>query len=196
MIVRYISALTSGTFMTLALFYVMQSLISMVPLVPDEPRPPWILDFAPLIEDSPVELDAPPPKRPAPLVEPTPPISNPEYSGPQIGVTMTSPTPPGPIGTFAAFNADGPLVAMVRVEPVYPARASEKGLNGFVTVRFDVNPDGTVSNVAVVESTHRVFEKAAVNAAKKFRYKARVVDGIPQTTSGVQSRFVFEMERG
>ena len=91
---------------------------------------------------------------------------------------------------------DGSLVAIVRVEPTYPLRAEESSLEGYVTVRFDVNADGTVSNVTVVSSSHRIFEKAAIKAASKFRYKARVVDGIAQATYGLQNRFVFKMERG
>jgi protein TonB len=196
MFIRYASAITSGTFMTLGLFYVMQSLITMETLEPVEPRPPFILDWTRLIEDTPIEQAVPPPKRLLTVVEPTPPIPGLEFSTPGTGVALTPPEPPGPTTSFTGFNADGPLVAMVRVEPLYPARATAMGLEGFVTLRFDVNPDGNVSNIAVLESSNRVFEKAAINAARKFRYKARVVDGIAQATTGVQSRFVFEMERG
>ena len=36
---------------------------------------------------------------------------------------------------------------------------------------------GTVKDVTVVESTSSLFDRAAVNAALKFKYKPRVVDG-------------------
>ena len=64
-----------------------------------------------------------------------------------------------------------------------------------MTVRFDVNADGTVSNVTVMDSSSHVFERAAIKAARKFRFKARVVDGVPQPSYGLQNRFVFKMER-
>ena len=62
-------------------------------------------------------------------------------------------------------------------------------------MQFDVNPDGTVTNVTVVESSSKIFERAAIKAAQKFRFKARVVDGVPQPSYGLQNRFVFKMER-
>jgi len=48
----------------------------------------------------------------------------------------------------------------------------------------------------VIESSHAIFEQAAIKAARKFRFKARVIDGIAQPTYGVQNRFVFRMESG
>ena len=69
-------------------------------------------------------------------------------------------------------------------------------LEGWVVVEFDVSGSGTVENVRVIESSHRVFERAAVRAAERFRYRPRVVDGVPQPTRGVRNRFRFEMERG
>ena len=91
--------------------------------------------------------------------------------------------------------SDGPLVALVRVEPTYPARPRAQGLEGFVIVQFDVLADGTVSNVSIVESSSRLFEAAAARAAMRFRFKPRVVDGVALTTSGIQNLFRFEMER-
>ena len=52
---------------------------------------------------------------------------------------------------------------------------------------------GSVTAVRVVESSDRVFERAALDAAKRFRYKPRVVDGVPQPVSGVRYLFRFEM---
>ena len=49
---------------------------------------------------------------------------------------------------------------------------------------------------SAVTSGHRIFERAAVKAAARFRHKARLVDGVAQATYGLESRFTFEMERG
>ena len=198
MLIRYASAVTSGTFMTLALFYIMQSLIHMGKFDPVEPVSNGTLTFTRLVEDEPVRPTEPPPVREKlTIVEKTPPRVRQVLVGPKIYVNLPPPPPPpGPTGTMAGWMQDGTLVAIVRVEPVYPVRAAESGLEGYVTVRFDVNPDGTVSNVTVVASSHKIFEKAAIKAAARFRYKARVVDGVAQATYGLQSRFTFEMERG
>ena len=198
MFIRYASAVTSGTFMTLTLFYIMHTLIHMDLLDPIEPVPKRGLIFTRLIDEEPVRPRDPLPEREKlTSAEKTPPRPPQTFFGPDVGVKLPPlPPPPGPTKTIGGWMQDGPLVAIVRVEPAYPIRAAESGLEGYVIVRFDVNPDGTVTNVTVVDSSHRVFEAAALKAAARFRYKARVLDGVAQATYGLESRFTFEMERG
>ena len=83
---------------------------------------------------------------------------------------------------------------MVRVTPVYPIRASTRGLEGYVIVQFDVMADGHVANVVVVESTHAVFDSPAIKAAERFKFKPRVVDGVALVTEGIQNLFRFNLE--
>jgi protein TonB len=199
MFIRYASAVTSGTIVTLSLFYLMQSLIAMesIEVMDEKPRPR--LNFAPTVPDTAVEPNEP--KRFENLlepVEPDPPRPAPTVDGETLGV-IPSPMPallPEAAPGVTGFMHDGPLVVMIRVEPTYPARATASGLEGFVTVRFDVNPDGSVGNVTVIESSNRIFEPAAVKATRKFRFRPSVVDGIARPTTGLQNRFVFTMESG
>jgi protein TonB len=199
MFIRYASAVTSGTFVTLSLFYLMQSLIAMETIEVNDAkrRPPLV--FAPTITETAVAREEP--KQFDDLldpVEPDPPRPARTIDGETFGVALppTPGPPPGATPGVTGFMHDGPLVAMIRVEPTYPARAAASGLEGFVTVRFDVNPDGSVSNITVLESSHRIFETAAIKATRKFRFRPRVVDGIAQPTAGLQNRFVFRMESG
>jgi len=60
-------------------------------------------------------------------------------------------------------------------------------------VQFDVDADGRVINVAVIEATHPAFARPAMRAAERFRYKARVADGVPVVTPGLRYRFRFEL---
>jgi len=103
------------------------------------------------------------------------------------------PIKPGPLDSLLT-RGDSPLVSIVRVQPVYPPRATTLGLEGFVTVGYDVSPAGSVMNVVVLNSSHPIFEKAAMDAAYRFRFKPRVVDGLPTGTTGMRNRFRFEME--
>lgn len=200
MFARYASAVTSGTFVTLGLLYVMQGLIN-IPSAATEASPaaPPIWKVR-LIEERPVEtLDLQ--KQFEDIKDPvdlTPPRPGPDSGVDTVGVRLTSaPSPTATeFGGLGSILQDGPLVAIVRVSPVYPVRASEQGLEGYVDVQFDITRDGTVTNVSVIASSHRLFEKAAINAAKKFRFKAPVVDGIPQPSYGLQNRFRFKMENG
>ena len=46
----------------------------------------------------------------------------------------------------------------------------------------------------VLESSNGIFEKAAIDAAAKFRYKPQVVDGQSVDTPGVQHKITFKFE--
>lgn len=198
MFARIASAILSGSFITLSLFWVMNQLIAMQPGVVGEPRDPWHFTFLPQMEDQPVVIDEPPTIIDDLVPSETPP-ERPNTAPPidTVTVPVPPPTPPqnGATG-ITGVVADGPLVNMMRALPVYPVRAQEQGLEGYVVVQFDVLADGTVSNVSVVESSHRVFERSAIDAASRFRFKARVVDGIPQASYGIRNQFTFEMDAG
>jgi len=96
-------------------------------------------------------------------------------------------------GTGGFSATDGEFLPIVRVNPQYPSRASENGIEGFVTVSFTVSPEGTTTDVIVVESSHKMFERSAVKAAGKYKYKPRVVDGEPVQVLGVRVRIEFQL---
>ncbi len=198
MIIRYASAVATGTFVTLALFYVMQSLIAMERFEPPPDRVRQNADFFRTVKDTEVktrELEHFKLLKQPVIVDPTRPEVTYTGTGPGMRIPTGEVTHPRKGVETLAILLDGPLIAVVPVEPAYPPSASSRNLEGFVTVRFDVNPDGTVTNVTVVESSSQLFERAAIKAARKFRFKARVVDGVPQPSYGLQNRFVFKMER-
>jgi len=195
MIARYASAVVTGSVTTTFLFFIMQALIAMQPGAASEPRDHGVLTFVRLKkaeevrtrEFEPVDktIKDPPPITPRPDRD----------HGDEPVISLPPPGPPTPSshhdGTVFRIN-DGPLVAIVRVRPVYPVVAEARGLEGWVLVEFDVRADGGVANAIVVESSSRVFEKAALNAVYRFRFKPRVVDGVPQLTAGLQNLFRFE----
>lgn len=100
-----------------------------------------------------------------------------------------------PIATGGAgFSAtDGEYLPIVRVPPQYPARAAENGVEGYVIVVFTVTAEGTTKDVVAVESSHKMFERAAVKAAQKYKYKPRVIDGDPIESPGVRVRVEFTL---
>ena len=197
MIIRYGSALSCGTLVTLALFWLMTTLISLHHGDPISPRERGTLDFYKMTKEEPVRQEHE--KRYQELTEPVD-VTPPRPQGDDFDgtgyqkVTARVPTPDFSAPTISTHQ-DGPLVAMVRVQPVYPPRPLAMNLEGWVLVQFDVEPDGSVSNPSVVESSHAAFEKAAIDAVLKFRYKAQVVDGVPQATTGLRNLFRFQMDR-
>lgn len=98
----------------------------------------------------------------------------------------------GGSGGFAA--SDGDYLPIVKVAPIYPRRAQERGLSGYVIVEFTVTKHGTVTDAKVIESTNSVFDRAALKAALKFKYKPKVVDGEPIDVAGVLHKITFELE--
>ncbi len=198
MVKRYLSTAPIGFAVTLGLLYAMQILIDSGEAVLKPPRDVDMLGWIaqPPIEDPP-RVDRPP-ERISPPADPPrlPPPTSPEPADRGVFVAP-GPADPPPAGSveFNPYNSDGPLVHMVRVQPAYPPIAASRGIEGFVTVRFDVTPEGLASNVTVVESSHAIFERAAVKAAHKFRFKPKVVDGTAVASTGVVYRFRFEMDR-
>ena len=196
MIARYASALTASTLITFALLFAMQSLIHLQPLATSEPRERHILDIwrPEIVEKPPQTIDQvidPEVLKNAPL-NPDRPKTGSSGQGFKI---FTGHTGPGPLTTKlpGLSQPDGPLINIVRVQPTYPAAAEVRELQGWVDVRFDVTTDGRVVNIEVTESTHRVFEKPAIKAAQRFRFRAPVVNGVPQIATGIEYRFRFRM---
>ncbi len=96
---------------------------------------------------------------------------------------------------FGGFGvSDGEYLPIVKVAPVYPSRAASRGLEGNCIVEFTVTRTGAVEDVVVVECTSTLFERASTQAASKFKYKPRVIDGEPVDVSGVQHLITFLME--
>jgi TonB family protein len=62
--------------------------------------------------------------------------------------------------------------------PTYPARARERSLEGWVDLEFTVTKDGTTRD-AVVRAAEpaNTFDRAALDAVKRWRYEPRVVHG-------------------
>jgi TonB family protein len=72
----------------------------------------------------------------------------------------------------------GNLVLARYVPPTFPVAARERGMSGWVDVQFVVKPDGLVSDVIIMGAEPvGLFEQAAVDAVKKWRYKPVERDG-------------------
>ncbi len=82
-----------------------------------------------------------------------------------------------------------------KVEVVYPQRAVERGIEGYVVLRFTVTETGSVKDPVVFESEPPgIFDRAAIQAALKFKYRPKVINGVPVEVEGVLHRFGFEID--
>ena len=82
------------------------------------------------------------------------------------------------IGPQAVMQADSSFVPLSQLPPQYPYKAAQRGIEGWVRVEFDVTATGSVENVEVLESDPPgVFDKAAIRAVSRWRFKPRMVNG-------------------
>lgn len=200
MIGRYAFSIVIGVVVTMSLLFVMQVLIATGKQALTKPRDRAKLEFVRVKRNESLNTeDFTPEKPPKPPETPpeTPPqdMDNIDPSAPTISVAPPTVASETSIGGPGGMNiAEGDYLPIVRVAPVYPARALSRGLEGYVDMSFTVTTTGTVKDPVVVFSTSSLFERAAIRAVLKFKYKPRVVDGVPVEVPNVKTRITFKIE--
>ena len=182
---RYAFSIVIGVVVTMSLLFLMQVLIATGKQALTKPRDRAKLEFVRVKRNESLNVEEfTPEKPPKPPETPpeTPPqdMDNIDPSAPSISVAPPTVATETSIGGPGGMNiAEGDYLPIVRVAPVYPARALSRGLEGYVDLSFTVTTTGTVRDPIVLFSTSSLFERAAIRAVLKFKYKPRVVDGVP-----------------
>ena len=77
------------------------------------------------------------------------------------------------------LTAEGDIIPVVVIRPMYPREAAMSGIEGWVKVEFTITETGTVKNPRVIDADpQRVFNREAIRAILKWKFKPRVVEGI------------------
>jgi len=98
-------------------------------------------------------------------------------------------------GAAAAAN-DADVVPLVRVNPQYPARAMQRGVEGWVHLAFTVTEAGTTKDIEVVEAEPtNYFEDAAVAAVRRYKYRPKLENGEAVARPGVELVLSFKLNR-
>ena len=85
------------------------------------------------------------------------------------------------IGNFAAVDKteEGDIIPIVVIRPMYPREAAMAGQEGWVKIEFTITAIGTVKNPKVIDADPpRVFNREALRAILKWKFKPRVIDGV------------------
>lgn len=99
-----------------------------------------------------------------------------------------------PVRVELDFPNNTPNAPVDTFYPRYPEACIDKGVEGLVTVRFDVTPEGRVTNIAILESPDRCFNQPIISAVRKWRYRPQYGDdGKPIAQPGVTKSFKFEL---
>lgn len=94
----------------------------------------------------------------------------------------------------AAAAAGREFLPIAKQAPDYPQRALDKGLEGQCTVHYRVNEQGRVENPEAEADCHPLFIRPSLNAAKRFRYQPRVVDGHAVAVPNVRNTFTYRIQ--
>ena len=98
-------------------------------------------------------------------------------------------------------KASSLYVSTYKKTPEYPARAKERGIEGYVIIKFDIAPDGTTNNHTVIEGKCleerqypykdcTLFNSKVLKAAKKLKY----ANNSASTIKDVPHKFTFSLE--
>lgn len=200
MLVRYLIGVAAAAVVTFTLFFIMQSLIHSDRSPFTEAPTGKLVDFVRLPEEQEVVRKNRKPEPPPPPDEPPPDMPTPDFDNADVSVGVDIGAVDvnfnANIDAGAGFSSDGEYLPIVKVAPVYPRRALSRGIEGYVLLEFVVTKTGAVRDPVVIESKPPgIFDRAAIQAALKFKYKPKVVNGEPIDVPGVRNRITFELTK-
>ena len=207
---RAIIAVVLGALVAFGLLFMMQALVASGQTAITEKTTTRIVDFVRVkreerLESKRAKPDRPPNPDDAPPEAPQPSMDDTGSFGDGAATVEAVHNAPVPVGDvdiavspgfgIAAGSADGDYLPIVKVAPVYPRRAVDRGVEGYVIVEFTVTKTGAVRDPRVVEyHPSTIFNKAALAAALKFKYKPRIVNGEAIEVHGVLNKITFQLE--
>jgi protein TonB len=185
---------------TIGLFLVMKVLVTGQEYEIEEELAAIGIDFVRVQRDEESQTKDRALKRPSKVEpeEPPPPPKLTQPNRPNIDKASMS----ADLGAFdlAGLNlnapVDGDTLAIVRVLPRYPSRALSRGIEGWVLMEFAIDELGLAVNPVVIESEPPgIFDRAALSAVKRWKYRPMIEDGRPRMRPGVRQLISFEIAK-
>lgn len=192
---RIILGLPGAVIVTIFLFLFMSAMIRQDPKLADA-RDAIKIEITQQIQETDLNnankefkrptLDTPPPPPPA-VTDPSnrPALDGVRAAVPELNVELN-------VGT--GFNPDRDAQPLVRIPPQYPERCmSRADARETVFVEFDVTPDGTTTNIRVIDTTNSCLNSAATRSVERWKYQPKIVDNVAEWRRGVQTAISFEL---
>ena len=200
--IRLVIGVILGVCVTAGLFWFMQYLIVTADRELNEGDSTNLIDFVRLKRDESIQRrqlkpKKPPPPDTPPPQPPTPQLENLNPNAEKIAISAAPvETDIEMSGGFSLGVGEGDYLPIVKVAPIYPQRALSRGVEGFCLVHYTVSRNGTIRDPFVLEDqcSSSLFHRASIQAALKFKYKPRVVDGQSIEVPGVRNKFTFEIQ--
>jgi len=102
------------------------------------------------------------------------------------------------IGNFGTVDKteEGDIIPIVVIRPMYPRDAAMQGIEGWVKVEFIITENGTVKDPRVIDAEPaRIFNREALRAILKWKFKPRVVEGVAVERPATQI-IEFNLDQG
>jgi len=200
LVIRLMMSLGFGASVTIALFYFMQALIATgaaleervnVIRIIDATMPEIVMEVVREVErpEEIEQVDQPPPEAPDRNINMEG-DNNLNISRDVVDVDLDL-----NIGAAGLGATDGEMLPLVNIQPTYPTRAAQRGIEGWAQVAFTVTETGGVRDVVVVDAEPAgMFDQSSISAAERFRFQPRVVNGQPVEVPNVQYVFRYQLE--
>ncbi len=205
-LLRLVSGIPIAAVVTFSLFMFMHAMIRAGDLDLNERTAPPQLDIVSSKQDTDVVLRGREPEQPDDVAKPPPPpeIEVEKAQAPEESLDSAlgrlPDINPDDVGgdSFDIAVADREEQPLVRIEPVYPQTALRAGREGKCLMTFDINPDGSTSNVQAKCLTAEgrngsVFVRAAERAVARWKYAPRIRDGEAVTRFNQRTELVFQI---
>lgn len=196
-IIRTAKALPAALAITATLLYAMQAMIAIdAEPIAEEPTKPLVDIYLKEMVLETQHLEKPEPIEP-PSVEP----DFPKFVAPISDGGEVLPIPGvGEVNLTAddiQIGMDtGGAIPHIQVAPKYPSRALTRGIEGFVDVQFDVTEFGATENIRVLRAEPEgVFERSALQAVKRWKYKPMMQDGESVGSPNHRDRIRFKLQK-
>lgn len=205
---RIILSIIAAAFVTAGLLFLMSLFIQDEQLKEQAAPLPVEIDHVTLPEEKPEPIQTVEPPPQPPVIEPAPAsdglvIEDVDTDSlaevfTSIGPEMINPDEL-PIGIGPSeldMTQDASAMALYRSQPNYPTDALVKGLEGWVLLKYDVDTSGALSNISVIDAEpRRVFDREAINALKKWKFKPAVTNGQPIASAAQTVKIEFNMDQ-
>ena len=160
------------------------------------------IDFSPVkIDEELNQKERRIPKKPPPPKDPPPPPKMNVQQNQETVRNMPVPNIPaldlgmggdgpflGAMGAGVDMNKDGGIIPIVTIAPNYPRKAAMAKIEGWVKIEFTITESGTVVNPKVTDAKPaRMFNREALRAILKYKFKPKVVDGVAMTQVATQT---------
>lgn len=198
-IARFLTAGVMAIVVTLGLLLLMHILIQNNLQGPMEGKKYTVPEIVMPDREIKTEYDTSKPDKPDEPEETPPEIPEPEFdtSDADTGGIAIKPSVDSnlDVGGISFIAGDGEMIPLTLVQPEYPRRALQRGIEGYCEVRFTVTSLGTTSNFEIGDCPETIFERSSIKAAEKLKFKPRVVNGKAVDAPGQGYKFTYQLAK-